>query len=197
MNNRKATAATVKGKARKIRMLLTDVDGVLTDTGVYYSDVGEVLKRFSIRDGMGVERLRQIVNVETGIITGERSASIKKRADKLQIAELHLGIKEKVQVLEEIMVRTSLGPEQIAYIGDDMNDLEIIKTVGLSACPGDSFPAIKKIADFICIARGGQGAFREFAEFIISAQLTGKKNSRNKQKKGGKLNEANQEGASN
>jgi YrbI family 3-deoxy-D-manno-octulosonate 8-phosphate phosphatase len=181
MSNRKATATTVKGKARKIRLLLTDVDGVLTDTGVYYSDAGEVLKRFSIRDGMGVERLREIVNVETGIITGEKSASIKKRADKLQIAELHLGINEKVQVLEEIMVRTSLVREQIAYIGDDMNDLEIIKTVGLSACPCDSFPAIKKIADFVCIARGGQGAFREFAEFIISAQLNGK-SSRNKHK---------------
>ncbi len=175
MSSRKAITAAVKGKARKIRLLLTDVDGVLTDTGVYYSDAGEVLKRFSIRDGMGVERLRQIVNVETGIISGEKSASIKKRADKLQIAELHLGIKEKVQVLEEIMVRTSLGREQIAYIGDDMNDLEIIKTVGLSACADDSFPAIKKIADFICAARGGQGAFREFAEFIIAAQLNGKK----------------------
>src|SRR5208283_1145999 len=175
MNSGRAIAATVKRKARKIRLLLTDVDGVLTDTGVYYSDAGEVLKRFSIRDGMGVERLRKIVNVETGIITGEKSASIKKRADKLQIAELHLGIKEKVQVLEEIMVRTSFVREQIAYIGDDMNDLEIIKKVGLSACPCDSFPAIKKIADFICIARGGQGAFREFAEFIISEQLKGKK----------------------
>ena len=175
MSSSKITAATVTGKARKIRLLLTDVDGVLTDTGVYYSEAGEVLKRFSIRDGMGVERLRKIVNVETGIITGERSASIKKRADKLQIAELHLGIKEKVQVLEEIMVRTSLVREQIAYIGDDMNDLEIIKTVGFSACPSDSFPAIKKIAHFVCSARGGQGAFREFAEFIISAQLNGKK----------------------
>lgn len=175
MNNGKAIAATVKRKARKIRLLLTDVDGVLTDTGVYYSDAGEVLKRFSIRDGLGVERLRQIVNVETGIITGEGSASVKKRADKLQIAELHLGIKEKVRILEEIMERTSLDREQIAYIGDDMNDLEIIKTVGLSGCPGDSFPSIKKIADYICAARGGQGAFREFAEFIIAAQLNGKK----------------------
>ncbi len=182
MNNGKTIAATVRGKARKIRLLLTDVDGVLTDTGVYYSDAGEVLKRFSIRDGMGVERLRQIANVETGIITGERSASVRKRADKLQIAELHLGTKEKVQVLEKIMARTSLGREQIAYIGDDMNDLEIIKTVGLSACPCDSFPAIKQIADFICVAHGGHGAFREFAEFIISAQLNGGKKSNNNAK---------------
>ena len=175
MSSGKAIAATVKGKARKIRLLLTDVDGVLTDTGVYYSGAGEVLKRFSIRDGMGVARRRQIVNVATGIITGEKSASVKKRAEKLQIAELHQGINNKMQVLEEIMARTSLGREQIAYIGDDMNDLEIIKAVGLSACPGDSFPPIKKFVDFTCSARGGQGAFREFAEFIISAQLIGTK----------------------
>jgi YrbI family 3-deoxy-D-manno-octulosonate 8-phosphate phosphatase len=182
MMRSKAVTAAVKGKARKIRLLLTDVDGVLTDTGVYYSDAGETLKRFSIRDGMGVERLRRIVNVETGIVTGEKSASIKKRAEKLQIAELHLGIKEKAQVLGEIMIRASLSREQIAYIGDDMNDLEIIKAVGLSACPGDSFPAIKKIADFICSSGGGQGAFREFAEFIIASKLNGK-NSRNSHNK--------------
>ena len=170
MNNGKTTTVTFKAKARKIRLLLTDVDGVLTDTGVYYSDAGEVLKRFSIRDGMGVERLRQIADVETGIISGEKSASIKKRADKLEIAELHLGIKKKLQALQEIMARTSLGREQIAYIGDDMNDLEIIKSVGLSACPCDSFPGIKKLVDFVCTNGGGQGAFREFAEFIIASK---------------------------
>ncbi|MGD0282211.1 MAG: HAD-IIIA family hydrolase [Dissulfurispiraceae bacterium] len=182
MMHGKAVTAAIREKARKIRLLLTDVDGVLTDTGVYYSEKGETLKRFSIRDGMGVERLRRIVNVETGIITGEKSASIRKRADKLQIAELHLGIKEKEQVLEEIMLRTSLSREHIAYIGDDINDLEIIKKVGLSACPSDSFPAVKKIADFICSSGGGQGAFRELAEFIIASKLNGK-NSRNSQDK--------------
>jgi len=165
--------AAVKGKAQKIELVLTDVDGVLTDTGVYYSDAGESMKRFSIRDGMGVERLRQIVNVQTGIVTGEKSPSIRKRADKLQIAELHLGIAKKAGILKEIMLRTSLDPEQIAYIGDDMNDIEIIKSVGLSACPADSFPAVKKIVDYICCCRGGQGAFREFAEFIIASKING------------------------
>ncbi|MBF0559401.1 MAG: HAD-IIIA family hydrolase [Nitrospirae bacterium] len=175
--------SSVKEKAQKIRLLLTDVDGVLTDTGVYYSDAGELMKRFSIRDGMGVERLRDIANVETGIVTGEKSASIKKRADKLQIAELHLGIKRKVAVLEEIMLRTSLNNEQIAYIGDDMNDLEIIESVGLSACPSDSFPAIRKNVDFLCSSGGGQGAFREFAEFIIASKIKGNNGRKNQNRR--------------
>lgn len=195
MIRKKTVKPSAKGKAEKIRLLLTDVDGVLTDTGVYYSDAGELMKRFSIRDGMGVERLREIANVETGIVTGEKSASVKKRADKLQIEELHLGIKRKIEALEEIMLRTSLGREQIAYIGDDMNDLEIIKSVGLSACPVDSFPAVREIVDFVCSSGGGQGAFREFAEFIIASK-TRSSNGRNIVKKGGTRNEAGKESSS-
>jgi len=171
MKQKLTSSPSVKEKAQKIRLVLTDVDGVLTDTGVYYSDAGEAMKRFSIRDGMGVERLRQIADVETGIVTGEESASIRKRAQKLQIVELHLGIKRKVEALEEIILRIPVSLEQIAYIGDDMNDFEIIKSVGLSACPCDAFPAIKKIVDFVCSTGGGHGAFREFAEFIIASKI--------------------------
>jgi len=86
----------MKEKAAKIRLLLTDVDGVLTDNGVFYGESGEVLKRFSIRDGMGVERLRKLAGIETGIITGELSPSVARRAEKLKITELHLGIKDKL-----------------------------------------------------------------------------------------------------
>src|SRR5208283_4953195 len=115
MKQKLTSSPSVKEKAQKIRLVLTDVDGVLTDTGVYYSDAGEAMKRFSIRDGMGVERLRQIADVETGIVTGEESASIRKRAQKLQIVELHLGIKRKVEALEEIILRIPVSLEQIAY----------------------------------------------------------------------------------
>ena len=94
-------------KARKIKLVLTDNDGVLTDTGVYYSDQGEIYKRFSIRDGMGVERLRKELNIETGIISGEISGSIKKRAEKLKIKELLLGVSEKHLLLSEIQTRIS------------------------------------------------------------------------------------------
>jgi 3-deoxy-D-manno-octulosonate 8-phosphate phosphatase (KDO 8-P phosphatase) len=90
-------------KARKIKLILTDNDGVFTDTGVYYSDKGEMLKRFSIRDGMGVERLKKISGIETGIITGELSPSVKKRAEKLGIKKLHLGVKDKTSLLKKIL----------------------------------------------------------------------------------------------
>jgi 3-deoxy-D-manno-octulosonate 8-phosphate phosphatase (KDO 8-P phosphatase) len=157
-------------KAAKIVLLLTDVDGVLTDNGVYYGADGEVLKRFSIRDGMGVERLRNC-GIETGIITGENSGAVKKRAEKLNITELHLGIKDKGAVLKEIMERKQLEPSQIAFIGDDVNDLSIIGELEFTACPNDAMPQVRKVVDYICANKGGYGAFRELAEFIIAAKL--------------------------
>ncbi len=154
-------------KAKKIKLVLADNDGVLTDTGVYYSDTGEMLKRFSIRDGMGVERLRKVLKIETGIITGELSDSVKKRAEKLEIKELHLGVKDKPDVLKKILKANNLKPENIAFIGDDVNDIELIKLAGLTASPADAMPDIKKIVDYVCDEKGGNGAFREFAELII------------------------------
>src|SRR6201991_4864894 len=122
-----------KDKAGKIKLLLTDVDGVLTDNGVFYGESGEVLKRFSIRDGMGVERLRKLAGIETGIVTGELSPSVARRGGELHITELHLGVKDKLGRLAEIMQRLEIGWDQIAYIGDDVNDLEVLERVGLSA----------------------------------------------------------------
>ena len=158
-------------KAKKIKLLLTDNDGVLTDGGVYYGENGEILKKFNIRDGMGVERLRNFANCEVGIITGELSPSVAKRAEKLKITELHLGIKNKPAVLHEILSRKKLLAEEIAYIGDDVNDIEIMKLVGLSACPADAISFAKKQADYICENNGGNGAFRELAELIIAAKM--------------------------
>lgn len=161
---------TIIGKAKKIKLVLTDCDGVLTDTGVYYGPDGEVLKRFSIRDGMGVERLRKIVNIETGIVTGENSDIVKARAQKLDITELHLGIKNKSELLDKILDSTGLISEEIAFIGDDTNDIEIMKKVGLSAAPADATKFAKDVANIILKNSGGNGAFREFAEIIISSK---------------------------
>ena len=157
-----------KEKAKKIRLLLTDVDGVLTDNGVYYGENGEVLKRFSIRDGMGVERLRNLCGVDTGIVTGELSPSVAKRAEKLKIVQLHLGIKDKRGRLEEILAKGGFSWDELAFIGDDVNDLEVLGKVGLSACPADAMPAVRPVVHYRCVANGGHGAFREFAEWIIS-----------------------------
>ncbi len=161
--------ADLQARARRIKLVLTDCDGVLTDNGVYYSERGEEMKRFSIRDGMGVERLRA-VGVDTGIMTGEVSPSVQRRADKLRITELHLGIKDKPARLREIMARTGLAAEEIAFIGDDTNDVEILQLVGLAACPGDATRFARAVADFRCETFGGHGCFRELAEFIIAGR---------------------------
>lgn len=158
-------------KAKKIKLLITDCDGVLTDTGVYYSAEGELLKRFSIRDGMGVERLRKFANVETAIMTGENSLVVKRRAEKLKIEEIYLGIKDKPLKLDEVVGRLNISLEEIAYIGDDTNDVEVMKMVGFSACPNDATIFAKEVADVILDSKGGFGAFRDFAEIIIFAKL--------------------------
>lgn len=158
----------LKAKVDRIKFVLTDVDGVLTDTGIYYSPDGEMIKRFSIRDGMGVERLRKHANIETGIITGENSGTVKARAQKLKITQVYLGVTDKKLLLDEILKKNQLLPENIAFIGDDVNDLEIMNFVGLTACPVDAMVFIKDISDYICDTKGGNGAFREFAELILA-----------------------------
>ena len=158
----------LKKKIEKIKIVVTDNDGVLTDTGVYYSGNGEEFKRFSIRDGMGVERLRKHAEIETIIITGENSGSVKARAGKLKIAEYYLGVKDKLKVLDEIKRKNDVLEENIAYIGDDVNDIAMMKLVGLTATPADGTIFIKDFADFISSCKSGNGAFREFAELIIA-----------------------------
>ncbi len=157
----------LKEKAAKIKLLLTDCDGVLTDGCVYYSERGEELKKFSLRDGMGVERLRVLCNIETAIITRENSEIVRRRSEKLKMKHFYSGIREKGEKLASILAEHSLTAEQVAYIGDDINDKEIMQAVGLCACPSDAFAEIKSISHYVCQSPGGQGAFREFAELII------------------------------
>ncbi len=157
--------------ASRIRLILTDVDGVLTDGGVYYGPEGEVMKRFNIRDGMAVERLRE-VGVEVGIITGENSPSVVRRAEKLKINLVELGCKDKSGKLDDVMRNYGYAPEEIAYIGDDVNDLEVMRRVALPATPADGLPQIIEVAAYVCSKPGGHGAFREFAEMVIAAKGT-------------------------
>ncbi len=161
---------TVQNKARLIRLVLADCDGVLTDGGVYYSERGEEFKRFHMRDGMGVERLKTLAEVETGIISGESSPSIRRRAEKLGITECHLGVKDKPATVKSIAARLRIPLSAIAYIGDDVTDSEVFPLVGLSACPNDALEAVRERADLVCQLKGGQGAFREFAEVIVAAR---------------------------
>lgn len=159
---------SLKEKVEKIKIVLTDVDGVLTDTGIYYGPEGEAFKRFSIRDGMGVERLRNYAGIETIIITGENSQTVKARAEKIKITEFYLGVKKKEDVLDIIKKKNGLEKENIAYIGDDSNDYEIMKQCGFTATPADGMSFIKEIADYVCETNAGHGAFREFAELLLA-----------------------------
>ena len=155
------------GKIGRIRLLLTDCDGVLTDGSVYYSANGEQMKRFSVRDGLGVERLQKLVRIETGLITGENSEIVMQRVEKLGIREYHPGCLDKFSKLKEILSQRKYSADMVAYIGDDFNDEEIMRHVGLSASPADALPAISEVANLVMANKGGYGAFREFAEIII------------------------------
>jgi 3-deoxy-D-manno-octulosonate 8-phosphate phosphatase (KDO 8-P phosphatase) len=165
-----APTADVVARARQVRLVLTDCDGVLTDAGVYVSPEGERLKRFSLRDGMGVERLRTIGQIPTGIITRENSAIVARRAEKLKIEECHLGIREKLPEVRAIAERRGLTLAQVAYIGDDVNDLEVLDVVGLAAAPADAEPLVLDRVHYVCQRAGGHGAFRELAELVLAAQ---------------------------
>jgi len=166
------TAGELRRRALNIRLVISDNDGVFTDNGVYYSESGEAMKRYSIRDGMGVERLREN-GIDTAIMTGEISPSISKRAEKLQMRYLYLGVKDKRSKLQDVLRETGLHLHELAYIGDDVNDLGILTAIaemGITACPGDAMPCVRPIVHYVCDARGGYGAFRDFAEWLISAK---------------------------
>ena len=152
-------------KCKKIKILLSDVDGVLTDGGMYYSDKGEMLKKFNTKDGMGVEILSQY-GIKTILITREKSNISKKRADKIK-ADIILGSKKKELELPEILKKYKVKPDQVAYIGDDINDLSIIKLVGFSATPIDGIELVKQTVDYVCQSKGGDAVLREVADLLL------------------------------
>jgi len=156
-------------RARKIKLILMDVDGTLTDGTLLVMPDGEELKSYHVRDGMGILMAR-LAGLEAGIITGKRSAALEKRSARLWISELHQGIMDKGRVLQDIMKRRNLSSEEIAFIGDDLGDLSVIQSVGLSAAVRDAHPRIIEESHFHCSADGGRGAVREFIEFILDAQ---------------------------
>lgn len=169
---RKISAELLRRRAKKIRLVLTDVDGVLTDAGIYYSKDGEELYRFSRRDGMGFDLLRA-KSIEMGILTSENSEIVRRRAEKLKVRHIFLGVKDKAAYLPRILDQTGARPDEIAYIGDDVNDLGIIRNIGshgITAAPADAVPPILKAVHIRCSLQGGHGAFRELADWLIDQQ---------------------------
>lgn len=167
MKNLSSQNKKLLAKCKKIKLVLTDVDGVLTDGGMYYSEKGEVLKKFYSRDGMAVELLLKH-GIKTVFITKEDTSIVKKRSRKVKAVSIYMNILKKEKELPKISKEFRVNANEIAYIGDDINDLEIMKRVGLSAAPSDSIKKVRKMVDYVCISKGGEGAFREVADIILS-----------------------------
>jgi 3-deoxy-D-manno-octulosonate 8-phosphate phosphatase (KDO 8-P phosphatase) len=157
-------------RAARVRLVLTDCDGVLTDGSVYCSERGEHLVRFSRRDGMGVARLRN-AGIVAGIISSEPSEIVRARATKLRVAEIHLGVADKLVAARAIGRTLAISLEEMAFIGDDVNDLDLLTAVGLSGAPRDAEPQVLAAVHYRCARAGGAGAFREFAELVLGTRV--------------------------
>ena len=167
-------ASKIITKCKKIKVLLTDVDGVLTDGGMYYSSKGDDMKKFYARDGMGVNILRRH-KIPTIIVTKEKNPIIRKWAKKMNVYLVLDGIIKKEKVVDKISKKLMVKPNEIAFIGDDVNDLELMKKVGFSATPFDGIKDAVKISDYHCKSMGGKGAFREVVDLLIEAKFGAKK----------------------
>ncbi len=156
-------------KIKKIKVVLTDVDGVLTDGAMVYSEEGLYLKRFNVKDGMGSALLKQ-AGFKVGLISTDVSLIAKTRGERLKFDFVEIGSMDKVKSLDEICRTQGVKREECAFIGDDVNDLEILQCVGFSAAPADAVTEIREVVDYICEKNGGAGAYREFADLIRKNQ---------------------------
>jgi len=159
----------LKIKAKKIKLLLLDVDGVLTDGSIIYDEQGRELKIFNVRDGAMVKWLKR-AGIEVAILSGRKSKAVEKRAKELGVELVIQDAKDKLPAFQTLLKQTGFKPKEIAYLGDDWHDLVVLKRVGLSACPKDAVEEIKKQVDYVCRAKGGRGAVRELGELILKAQ---------------------------
>lgn len=158
--------ANINHKISRIKMLAMDVDGVLTDNGILYGQDGNESKKFNAKDGKGIELIRN-KGLRTAIITSESSKIVENRAKKLKIDFLYMKIDNKKSVLQEISKKTGISLSEIAYIGDDVNDLSAFEIVGLKACPADAEESIKQIVDIVLGRNGGQGAVRDLCNLLL------------------------------
>lgn len=150
-----------------IKLLLLDVDGVMTDAGMYFTENGDQIKKYNAKDGMAIMRLTRH-NIQTGIISsGFKTKVVKDRADLLNIDHFYVGRDKKIDILNGWLKKLNLSLENVAMIGDDINDLEIIKNVGFSACPADAVEVIKRNVTVVLTKKGGHGCVRELIDHFI------------------------------
>ncbi len=155
--------------AQKIRLLVLDVDGVLTDGSIYYSNNGDELKAFNIQDGLGI-KLLQAAGIEVAIITGRNSSLLSRRTTELSIGSVIQGREDKLTALNELLADKAYELDEIAYMGDDLPDLAVIRRVGLGMTVANASPTIAEHSRWQSSREGGRGAVREAAEFILKAQ---------------------------
>ncbi|MCA9413188.1 MAG: HAD hydrolase family protein [Candidatus Omnitrophica bacterium] len=156
-------------KCQPVRLLLTDVDGVLTDGGLYYGEKGDELKKFSVRDGAAAKLLKEGQFI-LGALTSDRSALVQRRLKRIGFDFLYYGISDKLAVVERIREELSLGAQEIAYIGDEINDLPLIGNVGFFMTVLDGNPVLRKKADCVLKVKGGEGALREAAVLLLRSK---------------------------
>jgi N-acylneuraminate cytidylyltransferase len=157
--------APLEQRLGRVKAMVCDVDGTLTDGGMYFSAEGELAKKFNTRDGMGLNLLRER-GVRVVVMTRENSAAVAARMKKLNITDYFAGVQEKLETLQQFCASTGLSMESVAFVGDDLNDLECLQHVGFAACPHDAVPEIRAVCDYCATARGGEGAVREIADLI-------------------------------
>jgi YrbI family 3-deoxy-D-manno-octulosonate 8-phosphate phosphatase len=160
---------TLIDRIKQIKLLATDVDGVLTDAGMYYTSDGLELKKFNTRDGLGISLLRN-AGFKLAIITSENTTIVANRAKKLKITDVYQGTLTKVEAMEDLLVKYSLTWNEIAYIGDDYNDLLLLSRVGLAVTPADGTKRNKAIAHYVTERKGGEGCVRELCDMILDVQ---------------------------
>lgn len=150
-----------------VKLLVMDVDGTLTDGHIYVGVQGEIMKAFDVRDGYAIAHLLPVHDIVPVIITGRSSEIVTQRAKELMITELHQGVSDKLEKLKAIAAAYAVSADEIAYIGDDLNDLSCINYCGITACPADAVPQVLEAADCVCTHNGGRGAVREFIDRIL------------------------------
>ncbi len=169
MSSDGAASRELLERARRVRLLCLDVDGVLTDAGMYYGPDGEVLQKFNTRDGMGIARVRDH-GVAVAIISGEDSAIVHARATKLRIDDVFAGVQDKRAAIDELRARHGLEYGDLAFVGDDLNDLPALECVGFPCAVADAAAPVKRLAAFVADRRGGEGAVRQVCELIVAAK---------------------------
>ena len=156
-------------KAAQIKAIFFDVDGVLTDGRIIYDETGKEIKNFNVKDGYIISHLKK-AGILVGIITGRDSKVVNNRAAELKLDFCHQGIMNKLAVFEKLVAFHKLKKKHVAYIGDDINDLGVLRACGLSACPADALDYMKKEADIVTQSKGGEGVVREVADLVLAAK---------------------------